>query len=72
MITFVQRSLLCDSLNISHGTGRKETILTALGRKSYWHLPKTLATQTGMTNKWLAGLGLISVHDLWIKAHGYS
>jgi RNA-directed DNA polymerase len=57
---------------IALGAGRKEAILTALSRKSYWHLSKTLATQTGMTNKWLAGLGLISVRDLWIKAHGYS
>jgi RNA-directed DNA polymerase len=57
---------------IALGTGRKEAILTALSRKSYWHLSKTLATQTGMTNKWLECLGLISVRDLWIKAHGYS
>jgi RNA-directed DNA polymerase len=56
---------------IALGAGRKEAILTALSRKSYWHLSKTLATQTGMTNMWLAGLGLISVRDLWIKAHGY-
>jgi len=54
------------------GTGKKQAILTALSRKSYWHLSKTLATQTGMTNKWLASQGLISVRDLWIKAHGYS
>ena len=57
---------------LSLGTGKKQAILTALSRKSYWHLSKTLATQTGMTNKWLAGQGLISVRDLWIKAHGYS
>lgn len=57
---------------LSLGTGKKEAILTALSRKSYWHLSKTLATQTGMTNKWLASQGLISVRDLWIKSHGYS
>jgi RNA-directed DNA polymerase len=57
---------------LSLGTGRKQAILTSLSRKSYWHLSKTLATQTGITNKWLAGQGLISVRDLWIKAHGYS
>jgi RNA-directed DNA polymerase len=35
-------------------------------------LSKTLATQTGMTNKWLERQGLVSVRQLWIKAHGYS
>lgn len=57
---------------LSLGTGKKQAILTALSRKSYWHLSKTLATQTGLTNKWLAAQGLISVRELWIKAHGYS
>lgn len=47
-------------------------ILTAISRKSYWHLSKTLATQTGMTNQWLASQGLLSVRALWIKAHGYA
>jgi len=52
------------------GTGKREAILTAISRKSYWHLSKTLATQTGMTNTWLASQGLLSVRDLWLKAHG--
>ena len=35
------------------GTGKRYAILTAINSKSYWHLSKTLATQTGMTNQWL-------------------
>ncbi len=54
------------------GTGRSHAILTGLSRKSYWHLSKTLATQTGMTNQWLAKQGLISIRDLWLKAQGYA
>ncbi len=40
--------------------------------ESYWHLSKTLATQTGMTNDWLTRPGLISVRTLWMRAHGYT
>ena len=54
------------------GTSKRQAIFTAISRKSYWHLSKTLATQTGMTNKWLRSQGLISVRDLWMKAHGYT
>jgi RNA-directed DNA polymerase len=54
------------------GTSRSHAILTGLSRKSYWHLSKTLATQTGMTNQWLAKQGLISIRDLWLKAQGYA
>ena len=54
------------------GTWKREAILTAISRKSYWHLSKTLATQTGMTNEWLASQGLLSVRNLWLKAHGYA
>ena len=54
------------------GTGKRQAILTALSRKAYWHLARTLATQTGMTNQWLASQGLLSVRDLWMKAHGYA
>ncbi|MCP4966752.1 MAG: group II intron reverse transcriptase/maturase, partial [bacterium] len=45
------------------GTSKRQAIFTAISRKSYWHLSKTLATQTGMTNKWLQRQGLISVRD---------
>lgn len=54
------------------GTGKRHAILTALSSKSYWRLSRTLATQTGMTNVWLANQGLISVRDQWMKAHGYA
>jgi RNA-directed DNA polymerase len=54
------------------GTSPRQAVLTAMSRKSYWHLSKTLATQTGMTNEWLANQGLISVRKLWLKAHGYA
>jgi RNA-directed DNA polymerase len=54
------------------GTRRRTAIMTAVSGKSYWHLSRSLGTQTGMTNAWLKKQGLISVRDLWIKAQGYS
>ena len=54
------------------GVGKRQAILTAISSKSYWRLSKTLATQVGMTNLWLKDHGLISVRDLWMKAHGYA
>jgi RNA-directed DNA polymerase len=54
------------------GTSKRQAILTALSRKAYWHLARTLATQTGMTNRWLERQGLLSIRDLWMKAHGYA
>jgi RNA-directed DNA polymerase len=32
-------------------------------------LSRTLATQTGMTNRWLQKQGLLSVKELWVKIH---
>jgi RNA-directed DNA polymerase len=57
---------------IALGTGRRQAILTGLSRKGPWRLAKTMATQTGMTNQWVAKQGLVSIRDLWIKAHGYT
>lgn len=57
---------------IALGTSKRHAILTGLSRKGYWHLSKTLATQTGMTNQWLAEQGLLSIRDLWLKAQGYA
>ena len=54
------------------GTGKRQAILTALSSKGYWHLSKTLATHSGMTNAWLQRQGLISVRDRWLQAHGYA
>ena len=51
------------------GTYKKEAILTALSRKGPWHCARTLAAQAGMTNKWLAEQGLISVKEQWVKIH---
>ena len=54
------------------GTSQRQAIFTALSRKGDWHLAKTLATQTGMTNQWLEHQGLASVRDRWWQAHGYA
>ena len=54
------------------GVGKRHAILAALSGKGYWRMSKTLATQVGMTNQWLKIQGLISVRDLWMKAHGYA
>ncbi len=54
------------------GTDKRHAILTGISRRGYWHLSRTLATQTGMTNKWLAQQGLLSIRDLWMKAKGYA
>ena len=51
------------------GTYKKEAILTSLSRKGPWHCARTLATQAGMTNKWLAEQGLISVKEQWVRIH---
>lgn len=51
------------------GVNKRQAILSALSRKSYWHLSKSYATQTGMTNEWLAEQGLISVKKMWSAIH---
>jgi len=38
-------------------------------RQTYWRLSKTLATQSGMTNQWLAEQGLVSIKTLWVAFH---
>ncbi|MFM7221692.1 MAG: group II intron reverse transcriptase/maturase [Nodosilinea sp.] len=53
------------------GTDKRHAIRTGISRKGYWRLSRTLATQTGMTNAWLAEQGLLSIKDLWIKSQGY-
>jgi RNA-directed DNA polymerase len=54
------------------GVGKRAAILTGASRKSYWHLSRSLGTQTGMTNDWLRTQGLVSIRALWMKAHGYA
>ena len=51
------------------GVSERHAVLTALSRKSYWHLSRTMATQSGMTNEWLKAQGLISVREQWIAFH---
>lgn len=51
------------------GTSLHAAISVAISRKGPWHLSRTLATQTGMTNKWLKDQGLLSVKDLWVNIH---
>jgi hypothetical protein len=53
------------------GTPKRAAIWTGMSSKSYWHLSRSLGTQTGMTNDWLKGQGLISIRDHWMSAHGY-
>ena len=54
------------------GTSKRAAILTAISSKSYWHLSRTLATQSGMTNAWLEARGLVSIRALWMQAQGYA
>ena len=51
------------------GVSQRQAVLTALSRKSYWHLSRTMATQSGMTNAWLQSQGLISMREMWIAFH---
>lgn len=52
------------------GTKLDTAINTAMSRKSYWHLSKTLATHTGMTTRWIhETLGLVSMRNLWVTLH---
>ena len=51
------------------GTAKRQAIMTAISRRGPWHLARTMATQAGMTNKWLSEQGLISVKEQWVKIH---
>jgi RNA-directed DNA polymerase len=51
------------------GVSERQAVLTALSRKSYWHLSRTKATQVGLNDAWLKSQGLVSVRDLWIAFH---
>jgi RNA-directed DNA polymerase len=51
------------------GTSLPASISVAMSRKGPWHLARTLATQSGMTNKWLKAQGLLSVKELWVNIH---
>jgi RNA-directed DNA polymerase len=51
------------------GVSQRQAVMTALSRKSYWHLSRTQATQWGLNNAWLESQGLVSVRDIWIAFH---
>ncbi len=51
------------------GTDVKLAIRHAMSRKSYWRLSKTLATHSGLTNKWFEQQGLCSLRTIWIQIH---
>jgi RNA-directed DNA polymerase len=54
------------------GVDRRTAILTAISRRGYWHLARTLAAQVGMSAAWLQQQGLISIRALWMKAQGHA
>jgi len=54
---------------IKLGVSKREAIYLGLSRKSYWHLSKTLATNSGLSNAHFDKIGLISVRTLWCKIH---
>ena len=51
------------------GVDKWSAIVTGVSGKSDWHLSRSKATQVGMTNDWLRRQGLVSIRDLWMKAH---
>ena len=51
------------------GTRTRTAVCLGLSSKGPYRLARTLATQSGMTNTWLAQQGLVSVRELWIKFH---
>lgn len=52
---------------IKLGTRTLTAVSLGLSSKGPYRLAKTLATQSGMTNKWLEKQGLVSVREQWIK-----
>lgn len=54
---------------IKLGVDERQAVMTALSRKGCWHLSRTMATQSGMTNAWLESQGLVSIRKLWIAYH---
>jgi RNA-directed DNA polymerase len=51
------------------GAPTKHAFTCGSSRKAYWHLARTLSTQRGMTDRWLADKGPLSVRELWIAVH---
>jgi len=51
------------------GVSKRAAIPIAMSRKGPWNLSRTLATQVGMTNKWLKAQGLLSIKEMWVNIH---
>ncbi|VAW30571.1 Retron-type RNA-directed DNA polymerase, partial [hydrothermal vent metagenome] len=51
------------------GASKKVAIPIAMSRKGPWNLSRTLATQVGMSNKWLKEQGLVSIKEMWVNIH---
>ena len=51
------------------GVSKGAAIPIAMSRKGPWNMSRTLATQVGMTNKWLKNQGLLSIKELWVNIH---
>lgn len=54
---------------IKLGTRTRTAVSLGLSSKGPYRLSRTLATQSGMTNKWLERQGLVSVRERWIAFH---
>ena len=54
---------------LSLGANLSQVLPTAMSSKGPWRLARTLATNHGMSNKWLADNGLVSLKDIWISFH---
>ena len=54
---------------IKLGTRTRTAVSLGLSSKGPYRLARTLATQSGMTNKWLEQQGLVSVRERWIAFH---
>ena len=61
------RTRVCNLLKM--GTHPDVAIPMSLSRKGPWKCARTLATQTGMTIKWLKDQGLLSVKEQWVNIH---
>lgn len=54
---------------MSLGASRGQVLATAKSSKGPWRLARTLATNHGMSNKWLAEQGLVSLKTQWSALH---
>ncbi len=61
------RTKVCELTKL--GCNLRLAISIWLSHKGPYRLAKTLATQSGMTNKWLKDQGLLSVKELWVSIH---